>query len=381
MIIRAKDTFKLLGIVILCFCAVVVCTLFLNFNVDIAKIKDQITDENIMKLYDLSVSAGKMTSAITGGALGATTVVMLLFYVKNYIDTHRAELGILKALGYSRGRIASSFWVFGLSVFTGTGLGFCGSFLLMPSFYDDKISEVLPDVPIHFNMSIFACIVLLPTAVFSALAVLYAYIKMKRPPLELIRGNRKVKIRKTKQKITDLPFLRELRKNTVWSKISLAFFIWFSALCYASCIIMSFSIQQISDTKMMAYMMAGIGVVLTITTLILSVSTVVKGNAKTIAMLRVFGYSDRECADAILNGYRPLGLIGFVIGTAYQHGLMKLMMSAFFNDESVGIPEYKLNIKTCILAFISFVVLYEIFMKIYSSGIKRISLKEVMGEE
>jgi len=79
MIIRSKDTFKLLGIIILCFCAVMVCTLFLNFNVDIAKIKDQITDENIMKLYDLSVSAGKMTSAITGGVLGATTVVMLPF--------------------------------------------------------------------------------------------------------------------------------------------------------------------------------------------------------------------------------------------------------------------------------------------------------------
>jgi len=95
----------------------------------------------------------------------------------------------------------------------------------MPSFYDDKISEVLPDVTIHFNLSIFVCIVLLPMVVFSILAVLYSYLKMKRPPLELI-------------------------------------------------------------------MMAGIGVVLTITTLILSVSTVVKGNTKAIAMLRVFGYSD-----------------------------------------------------------------------------------------
>jgi len=46
-----------------------------------------------------------------------------------------------------------------------------------------------------------------------------------------------------------------------------------------------------------------------------------------------------------LNGYRPLTYIGFVIGTAYQHGLIKLMMSAFFNDESMGLPDYKLNIK------------------------------------
>ncbi|MFQ6968828.1 MAG: FtsX-like permease family protein [Subdoligranulum sp.] len=52
---------------------------------------------------------------------------MLLFYIKHYIDTHKKELGILKALGYSNIKIAKSFWVFGISIFIGTVTGYAGS--------------------------------------------------------------------------------------------------------------------------------------------------------------------------------------------------------------------------------------------------------------
>ena len=112
MIIRPKDAVKLFGVLIMCACAVLICTLFLNSNIDLARIKDQITDPETMMLYDLTLSAGNVTSAVTGGALALTTVVMLLFYVKHYIDTHKPELGILKALGYSNWKIAKGFWVF-----------------------------------------------------------------------------------------------------------------------------------------------------------------------------------------------------------------------------------------------------------------------------
>ena len=117
MIIRPKDAAKLLGIVIMCACAVLVCTLFFNSNMDLARVKDQITEPEDLILYEITVSSGNMTSAVTGGALGITTVIMLFFYIKHYIDTHKSELGILKALGYSNFKIAKSFWVFGLSVF------------------------------------------------------------------------------------------------------------------------------------------------------------------------------------------------------------------------------------------------------------------------
>jgi len=385
MVISPKDAAKLLGIIIMCACATLVCTLFLNSNMDLARIKDQITDPEIMFLYDMTVSSSNMTSAVTGGALGITTVFMLFFYIKHYIDTHKSDLGILKALGYSNLKIAKNFWVFGLSVLVGAAAGFCLSFLFMPMFYREMRTDgLLPDVPMQFNPVLILYLVVLPGLVFSLLAILYSYRKLKRPALELIRGKAEIKIRKIKDNAkTDkqTPFLKDLRQNIVKSRFSLVFIIGFAAYCYAATVVMSFSIKEVGGAEMMAVMMAGIGIVLAVTTLFIAVTTVIKGNAKNIAMLRIFGYSDRECSGAILSGYRPVTYIGFAIGTAYQHGLMLLMINLFFDNEVLELPDYNFNIRAFTIALVSFVVLYEIFMRVYSLKIKRIPLKEVMQEE
>ncbi|MCL2253463.1 MAG: ABC transporter permease, partial [Lachnospiraceae bacterium] len=269
MIIRPKDAAKLFGIFIMCFCAVMVSTIMLNSNMDMARIKDQITEPDVMTVYDLLVSSGNMTAAVSGGALALTTIIMLFFYIKHYIDVHKSELGILKALGYSNWKVARNFWVFGLSVFTGTAAGFGGAFVLMPEFYRTMRSDsILPDVPLHFNPMLVVYLVILPTLAFSVMAVLYSYRKLKRPVLELIKGSIKTKIRKAKpgkKQNTDTLFLRELKQSTVRSRFSLVFFIWFGAFVYASCIVMSFSISEVGGSDMMAVLMAGIGVVLAVT--------------------------------------------------------------------------------------------------------------------
>ena len=136
MVVGIKDAAKLIGISIMSCCAVLVCTMFLNFNLDIAGIKDGITSEQVMAFYNAQVSSGKVVSLISGGCLLLTSVIMLLFYIRHYIDSHKKELGILKALGYSNWKTAKNFWVFGVTIFFGTGTGFCGSFLIMPLFYD-----------------------------------------------------------------------------------------------------------------------------------------------------------------------------------------------------------------------------------------------------
>jgi predicted lysophospholipase L1 biosynthesis ABC-type transport system permease subunit len=387
MIIRPKDAVKLLGVLIMCACAVLVCTLFLNYNMDLARIKDEITNPALMAVYDVMVSSGSMVCAVTGGVLGLTTIIMLLFYVKHYIDTHKPELGILKALGYSSLKIAMNFWVFGLSVLAGTAIGFGLAFAFMPMFYEQQKNGVPLDVTIHFNLSLLLYLVIFPALLFSLMSIIYSYHKLKRPALELIREKGKIKIRKSKHSVKnennkkDLPFLKELRRNILKSRFSLVFFIWLSSFCYAATIIMSFSISEVGGNDMMAIMMAGIGIVLAVTTLFLAVTTVINGNTKTIAMLRVFGYSERECAGAILNGYRSVSYIGFALGTLYQHGLMKLMMSVFYENSDFGLPEYNFNVRAFFIALVTFVVMYELFMFIYAKRIKKIPLKEVMLEE
>jgi putative ABC transport system permease protein len=64
MVVRPKDAVKLLGVVIMSACAVLVCTLMLNYNIDLARVKDQITDPAMMTVYDLMVSSGNMVCAV-----------------------------------------------------------------------------------------------------------------------------------------------------------------------------------------------------------------------------------------------------------------------------------------------------------------------------
>lgn len=381
-LIQLKDVSKLAGISIISFCAVFVCTLFLNYNMDLLKIEDQITADIVKIFYDAQVMTGKVVSTVSGLCLLLTSVVMLCFYIKHYIDVHKKELGILKALGYSNWKIAGKFWVFGLSVFLGAILGFGSAFALLPLFYKVQNEEgLLPEVTVSFNPQLFLFLVVVPTAFFSLLAIFYSYLKLKCPALALLREKVEAagKGRKRERETgTELPFLQELKKSTVRSRKSLIFFIWFASFCYSSMMQMSASMDELASV-MFSVMIIMIGVVLSCTTLFLAITTVINANTKTISMMRVFGYSLKDCSNAILNGYRPIAYVGFAIGTIYQYGLLKMAVSVIFKDVQ-NVPEYNFDWTAFVIVLISFAVIYELIMYVYTTRIKKISIKEIMME-
>jgi putative ABC transport system permease protein len=139
---------------------------------------------------------------------------------------------------------------------------------------------------------------------------------------------------------------------------------------------MSFSMDELAS-PMFAVILIAIGLILACTTLFLAITTVVSANTKTISMMRIFGYSLRECSDAILNGYRPIAYIGFAIGTIYQYALLKMMLSMFSKNVE-NIPEYNFDVKAFIIVLISFAFIYEVIMFCYAARIKKISIKEIM---
>jgi hypothetical protein len=382
MVVGIKDAVKLIGISIISCCAVLVCTMFLNFNMDIAGIKEEIVSEQVLIFYEAQVSTAKVVSMVSGGCLLITSVIMLIFYIKHYIDTHKKELGILKALGYSNFQIAKNFWVFGISVFIGTVIGFCGAFLLMPSFYEmQNEDKILPEITIHFHPILLLCFVGVPTVVFSILAVCYACYKLKKPVLMLLEDNLQVsvKVRKRKaEKNNDCPFLEDLKKNTLKSRKTLVFFIIFASFCFSAMTQMSASMKELSSV-MMGIMIMLIGLVLACTTLFLAITTVIQGNTKTIAMMRVFGYSQKDCCGALLGGYRPLAYIGFAVGTIYQYALLRIMVDIVFKDVE-GVPVYKFDFPVMLISLAAFAVIYEIIMYVYAEKIKKISIKEIMLE-
>ncbi len=382
MVVGIKDASRLIGISIIAFCAVFVCTLFINYNIDIVGIKQAITSEQAMKLYEAQVSSANVTSMVSGGCLLITSVIMLIFYIKHYIDTHKKELGILKALGYSNLTIAKNFWVFGISVFIGAVIGFLGAFLMMPYFYElQNEGEVLPDVLMHFNPVLLLYLVIVPTIVFSILAIYYAFYKLGRPVLSLLKDSYQTtsKIKKhKKERDKDGLFIDDLKRNTLKSKKTLVFFIIFASFCFSSMTQMSFSMKELSSVMMGAMIMV-IGIVLASTTLFLAITTVIKGNTKTIAMMRVFGYSQKECSKALLGGYRPISYVGFVIGTIYQYILLRIMVDVVFNGVA-GVPVYKFDFPAMLGSLAAFIVVYEFVMYTYAQKIKSISIKEIMLE-
>ena len=381
MVIRSKDVFKLFGITIIACCAVFVCTLFLSYNIDLAAIEKEITTEAGMAMYRAQVLMGRVVAGVSGGCLIATSVVMLLFYVKNYIGTHGKELGILKALGYSDIKIARHFWIFGLSVFVGCAAGFAAGYFYLPTFYQKQAPNtqtLIPALRAQFHPLLAFALVVAPTIAFAVISVLFAYLKLKRPVLDLLRERQNVKAKIGRDGKESTPFLKDLRGVTLRSKKSLVFFVAFSAFCFSAMVQMSFSMNELAG-ETFAVMVLSIGLSLAFVTLFLSLSSVVRGNTKTIAMMRVFGYDDTACSRYILGAYRPVAYIGFAIGTGYQYGLLRLMVSVVFADIE-NVPEYGFDLKALIVTLMLFVLTYELVMYLYSRSIKRLSIKSIMLE-
>lgn len=408
MVIGIKDVFKLIGMIIISACAVFVCTLFLNYNIDLRGIESDIPAQS-RALFDALVTMGKVISAVSGGCLLLTSVVMLCFYIKHYIDSHRQELGILKALGYSNFRTARGFRVFGLSVLVGTAAGFAGAHCLMPKFYSVQNEDgLLPEFAPQFHPELLLFLVILPTAAFALMSVGYALIKLKTPVLELLKGKSAANIKTVKGGEKAEPFfisfhkkfcgrtlsldheilrkatrpkptfLREMRRVTVRSRKSLVFFIGFAAFCYSAMVQMSLGIDKLAS-EMMALMTLMIGIILAFVTLFIAAATIVRSNAKSVSIMRVFGYSGKECSSAVLNGYRPAAVIGFAVGSAYQYLLLKIAVEVMFKDVE-NVPEFDFNIRALIIAAISFVVVYEAVILFCSRRLGRLSLKEIMLE-
>ena len=95
--------------------------------------------------------------------------------------------------------------------------------------------------------------------------------------------------------------------------------------------------------------------------------------------MRVFGYSQRECCQAILGGYRPVSYVGFALGTVYQYALLRIMVDLVFRDVE-QIPVYRFDVPAMLLSLAAFIVTYELVMLLYSRRIGRISVKEIMLE-
>lgn len=376
--VTIKDSLKLFGISIVICCAAFVCTLFLNYRIDLVNARDTISGEQAVKMYDAQLSTSTVVCCVCGLCLVLTSMVMLITYIKNHIDSRSKELGILKALGYSNLSIAKHYYIFGLSVFAGAAAGCIGGELYMDKFYEVQNKDGYFAFESEFHILVPVLLICISTVLFMLLSVWFAYRRVKKPVMSLLREQAGAKVRHSKKDKAPLPFLKELKRDTVKGRYSLIFFVAFSSFCFSAMVQMSMSMRTLAS-ETMGIMILTIGLILAFMMLLLALSAVVKGNSKTAAMMRIFGYDDNDISRAILNGYRPVAWIGFAIGTVYQFMLLKIMVEVVFKDLE-DIPDYSFDFKGLCICLPLFIVVYEVIMKIYSQRIKKLTIKSVMLE-
>jgi len=381
MVISIKDLRKLSVVSIISFCAVLVSTLFVNFYLDLQSIEVEKLSLPAKAYYDAQVLIAKFVSLVSGGVLSLLAVLLLFFYIKQFIDDHKEELGILKALGYQNVELAKHFWIFSCSVFLGALLGFASSFFFMKDFYDLRNQKgLLPNIEIHFHWQLFLAVVILPTLLFALLGIGYALVKLKQPSLYLLKRLELAQVKQKHHKTkANKPFLKELGAVYFYKRKLLIFFVVFAAFSFAAMMQLSLGMKDFIDGTIQVMMM-GIGLLLSLSILLLCLGTVVQENKASLAFMKAFGYSKKECSRVIFTRYRVVAYLGFVLGTAYQYALMKILLKVIVKDVQ-GVPDYSFDVQLCLIAFLAFVILYELLLAYYVKAIEGMSLKEVMLAE
>lgn len=376
-----KDLYRLVVVSVISFCAVFVSNLFLNFYLDICLLDQTNWLPEIQAAYDAQVAISWLIASVSGAVLSLTSMLLLFFYIRQFIDQHKPELGILKAMGYKNWEISRKFWIFSLPVGLGTGVGYFSSFAMMPHFYQLRNqSGVLPEITIRQHWSLFLFLVVLPTLAFSGLAILYATYCLRLPALDLLKrvsSSQKSPKRKATKKIRkDRPFLKDFSASLLWSRKLLIFFVIFGSMCFSAMIQLSYGMKELTDETIQIMMMS-IGTVLSVAILYLSLGVLLQENQETLAIMKVFGYSKNECHKSLFAPYRFLAFLGFVLGTGYQYGIMQLLLRLMEKSIAQKV-EYDFDFGVCLITLLVFTLVYESFIYLSSRKIDQLTIKQVM---
>ena len=376
-----KDLYRLVVVSVISFCAVFVSNLFLNFYLDIHLLDQTNWLPEIQAAYDAQVAISWLIASVSGAVLSLTSMLLLFFYIRQFIDQHKPELGILKAMGYKNWEISRKFWIFSLPVGLGTGVGYLSSFAMMPHFYQLRNqSGVLPEITIMQHWSLFLFLVVLPTLAFTALAVLCASYYLRLPALDLLKrvsSSQKSPKRKATKKIRkDRSFLKDFSASLLWSRKLLIFFVIFGSMCFSAMIQLSYGMKELTD-EIIQSMMMSIGTVLSVAILYLSLGVLLQENQETLAIMKVFDYSKNECRKSLFAPYRFLAFLGFVLGTGYQYGIMQLLLRLMEKSIAQKV-EYDFDFGVCLITLLVFTLVYESFIYLSSRKIDQLTIKQVM---
>jgi hypothetical protein len=388
MILSRKELAKISAVAVTLGAAVFVVNMFLNYLMDLAAMKDEIP-QMYSDVFDTMYSSCVSVAEICGGMMAATAAIMTIFFVINYVDQHSSELGILKALGYSSVSIAIRLWPFPAGALIGSLAGYLLSAAILPSFYRAQNSGIPFTVERQLHLALLPLLVLATTAVIALTAFISAVVKLRKSALSLITGRsdrqnagRTRKVRGSEKIINqnrkERPFLKQMPLSVLKSRKLLVFFSLFASFCFTGNLQVSISMKPYTSDSM-RIMMIVIASIIAAMAHLLSMSSLISGNRRSISLMRLMGYSQRECRHAVLDVYRPFAYFGVVFGSLYAYGLMDFMVNVLFRDVE-GVEPYSFGWGTALFSAVVFAAIYECSVVIFSKQIEKIDPKIIMME-
>lgn len=119
------------------------------------------------------------------------------------------------------------------------------------------------------------------------------------------------------------------------------------------------------------------GLVVGTITLTLSLSGVVQGNRKYISLMKVLGYTEKECNFTVMNGYRTVAVIGFVVSIPYTIALCTVMFRMISINSNMAYPT-SINIISIVCCLLITVGIVEIILWIFRKKLQKVSFWEIM---
>ena len=230
-----KTTIKSIGVIIICFSAVFLETLFLSYQMELLKLDTTGFNELQKNIYNANLDMCNMMNIIDALVIGLFSFILLFFSIERYVDENKSNMGVLKALGYSNNKISLSLMKFALPVFIGCILGYICAVCFSKIFFDamNNGKEFGVDISFHFNVVIFLVMILLLPIVTLAFSYLVGRLKLRAKPLDMINNYEKnKKSKRTKERDN---FLKEVRMTMLKNHISLIIFVAFATFLIFLC--------------------------------------------------------------------------------------------------------------------------------------------------
>lgn len=120
-----------------------------------------------------------------------------------------------------------------------------------------------------------------------------------------------------------------------------------------------------------------LGLVIGATVLLLSIYASVSHYKKYIALMKIYGYTQKECNYTIINGYRKLSLAGFLVSIPYTYILCSVMFRIISMNSDMLYP-VNFNLLSVLICFFITFALTELIIGITRRFITGISFKEIM---